>query len=486
MNFAILIFLILHIVYAFGLSRFFAKAGEKSWKAYIPFYNILPHLKIIGRPTWWIVLFLIPGINLIMAMEIFTDLLKSFGYEKFHQQALAVLFSFVYFPYLGLTEDLHYKGKATELPKIKKSVAREWVDAIGFAVIAATIIRWSLMEAFTIPTPSMESSLLIGDFLFVSKIHYGTKTPITPLQIPLTHQKIWFTGIPSYSNLIQLPGYRLPGLTSIQRNDVVVFHVPGIAENNFEEYNESKWIDYPIDLKTNYIKRCVAIPGDVIEVKDTQVYINGKVGENPKEMQFNYLISSSAPISARVMKKYEIADYRTIGNRNNKVISNVHTTPETASELEKLPFIFSVEKRVNVKGIAEANIFPNAELFSWNADFFGPLTVPKKGMAININKETLATYGKTIKLFEHNDPETVQINGDKLTIDGKELTQYVFHQDYYFMMGDNRHNSLDSRYWGFVPADHVVGKGFFIWMSIDPKEGIFRKIRWERLLNLIR
>ncbi len=484
--FVILIFLVLHLMYAFGLSKFFTKAGEQGWKAYIPFYNILPHLKIVGRPTWWIVLFLIPGINLIMAMGILVDLLKCFGYDKFYQHALGVVFSFFYFPYLALTQDLAYKGKVTELPKVKKSWGREWADAIGFAVVAATIIRWSLMEAFTIPTPSMENSLMVGDFLFVSKMHYGTRTPITPVQFPLTHQKIWFTDLPSYSKAVQLPSYRLPGFTSIKRNDVVVFNVPGIAENNFTEYNRDKWIDYPIDLKTNYIKRCVAIPGDVIEVRDTQVYINGEVGENPEDMQFVYLISSSAPINPRVMKKHNIADYGTIGNRDGQVRSYAHTTPETAKALEKLPFISSVEKRVNVEGVAEPNIFPDANLLPWNGDFFGPLTIPKKGMTIEINKETLATYGKVIRLFDHNDPETVEINGDKLTINGKALTQYTFDQDYYFMMGDNRHNSLDSRYWGFVPADHVVGKGFFIWMSLDPDESMFSKVRWSRLFSLIR
>ena len=145
-----------------------------------------------------------------------------------------------------------------------------------------------------------------------------------------------------------------------------------------------------------------------------------------------------------------------------------------------------MEKRLNVEGVAESNIFPSADLLPWNGDFYGPLTIPKEGMTIEINRESLATYGKVIRLFDHNDPETVEITGDKLMINGQELSQYTFNQDYYFMMGDNRHNSLDSRYWGFVPADHVVGKGFFIWMSLDPDEGMFSKIRWSRLFNLIR
>ena len=197
------------------------------------------------------------------------------------------------------------KKKEDQPPKSK---LREWGDAILFAVVAATLIRWLIMEAFTIPTPSMEKSLLVGDFLFVSKFHYGTRTPKTPLQVPLTHQKIWLTNIPSYLDWIQLPQYRLPGFTSIKRNDVVVFNVPGIAENNFEEFDKSKWIDYPVDLKTNYIKRCVAVPGDALEIRDQQIYINGEKGENPENMQFSYVVESKSGISDRVLDKNNIDD----------------------------------------------------------------------------------------------------------------------------------------------------------------------------------
>ena len=187
-----------------------------------------------------------------------------------------------------------------------KSAIREWWDAILFAVVAATLIRWLIMEAYTIPTPSMENSMLVGDFLFVSKFHYGTRTPRTPLQIPLTHQKIWFTDIPSYLDWVQLPTYRLPGISHVKRNDVVVFNVPGIAENNYPNPNSSQWIDYPVDLKTNYIKRCVAVAGDVLEIKDRQLIINGEAQQNPPEMQLSYLVSSKDEINERTLEKFEI------------------------------------------------------------------------------------------------------------------------------------------------------------------------------------
>lgn len=363
-----------------------------------------------------------------------------------------------------------------------KSKAREWWDAILFAVIAATLIRWLIMEAYTIPTPSMEKSLLVGDFLFVSKFHYGTRTTTTPLQIPLTHQKIWFTNIPSYLDWIKLPQYRLPGITHVKRNDVVVFNVPGVAENNYEEPNRNEWISYPVDLKTNYIKRCVAIPGDTLKIVDRQVFINSQPNENPELMQFSYLVTAKDRITERVLKQYNIYGHQPVANPGSSVVYLMYLTPSLAEELKKLPFITKVEI-ARSKDAVEENIFPNAQVFPWNGDFYGPLVIPAKGMTIDINEKTLATYGSTIRDYDHND--NVKIENGKLLIDGKEITKYTFNQNYYFMMGDNRHNSLDSRYWGFVPEDHIVGKAFFIWLSLDPNETFISKIRWSRFFNLI-
>ncbi|MGK7388961.1 MAG: signal peptidase I [Candidatus Cyclobacteriaceae bacterium M2_1C_046] len=371
------------------------------------------------------------------------------------------------------------KEKENEKPKSK---TREWADAILFAVIAATLIRWLIMEAYTIPTPSMEKSLLVGDFLFVSKFHYGTRTPKTPLQLPLTHQKIWFTDIPSYVDWIQLSHYRLPGFTSIKRNDIVVFNFPPELE-------------YPSDLKTNYIKRCVAISGDTISIDDKQVQINGKAIANPPEMQFSYMVTSNNPINERTLKKYKISDYGILGWRDNKAIYQMRLMPQTAEELKELPFIIDVEPATITNGAlraktaedVEPDIFPkNPEMFPWNSDFFGPVVVPKAGMTVDINDSTLALYGDVIRYYEYN--EDVVIEGGKLLIEGQTMETYTFGQNYYFMMGDNRHNSLDSRYWGFVPEDHVVGKAFFIWLSLDAQESLFNiidKVRWRRFFKLI-
>ncbi|UII20027.1 signal peptidase I [Fulvivirga ligni] len=357
--------------------------------------------------------------------------------------------------------------------KKKKTKAREWFDAIVFAVIAATLIRWLFMEAFTIPTPSMEKSLLVGDFLFVSKFHYGTRTPATPLQVPLTHQKIWGTDIPSYSDAIQLPQYRLPGISHVKRSDVVVFNVPPISLND--------GIDYPVDLKTNYIKRCVGLPGDVLKIENKQVIVNDKPLDNPEEMQYDYIVQSKNGISERIAEEYNLD----LSNQGNNSSYLMYLTNDQVDALQKLNFITDIsEFNPQQKGEWNSQIFPkNEELFPWNGDWYGPIQIPAEGQTIDINKKNLLIYGDAITLYDHNDDAKIEYG--KLFIDGKEVTKYTFNQNYYFMMGDNRHNSLDSRYWGFVPEDHIVGKGFFIWLSLDPNKSFFSKIRWSRFFNLI-
>ena len=375
-------------------------------------------------------------------------------------------------------EKLKFWKKKEQEDKKPKTKLREWADAVVFAVIAATIIRWLIMEAFTIPTPSMEKSLLVGDFLFVSKFHYGTRTPKTPIQMPLTHQTIWGTNIPSYVDWIQLPQYRLPGISKVKRNDVVVFNYPPEHQ-------------HPIDLKTNYIKRCMAIAGDSIKIVNRQVFVNGEAVLNPEKMEFSYMVVANDEIHERILRRYDISDFDIMPRRGNQVTYRMHIPNEVAEELKTLPFISQV-KIATINGGAfnektastyDPNIFPGSERFKWNGDFFGSLWVPKKGATIPVNERTLALYRSVIEYYDYNDH--VAITEGKLLIDGKEVQEYTFKQDYYFMMGDNRHNSLDSRYWGFVPEDHIVGKAFFIWLSLDPNRGLLSKIRWNRLLNLI-
>ncbi len=366
--------------------------------------------------------------------------------------------------------------------KKKKSPLREWFDSVLFAVVAATLIRWLFLEAYTIPTGSMEKSLLINDFLFVSKVHYGTRTPKTILQMPLTHQKIWFTDIPSYLDWIQLPNYRLPGFTSVKNGDVVVFNYPGCPERPDEFGGYDK---YPLDLRTNLIKRCIGIPGDVVESKETVITVNGKVFPDPEFMQKWYRIESNTNINPNLFKKLGVTD-RGSATQDGKYYYDITATKGALEKLKGEDFVKNVYPDI-LKANDSLTVyksFPYNNRFNWNRDNFGPLTVPKKGMKIQLDEKNTALYKGIITTFDHNDK--AEYKDGKIYLDGKQITEYTFKQNYYFMMGDNRYDSDDSRYWGFVPEDHLVGKAVFIWMSIDADANFFNKLRWKRLFSLIR
>ncbi len=368
-----------------------------------------------------------------------------------------------------------FKKKKPQKPKTKLI---EWRDSIVFAVVVATLFRWSFVEAFVVPTPSMENTILVGDYLFVSKFHYGSRTPRTPLQIPLTHQRIWGTEIPSYLDWIQLPSYRLPGLRSVERGEPVVFNIPPLELND--------GIQRPIDLKTYYVKRCVAIPGDRFEIRDRQIFINGEPLPNPDNMKFSYLVTSREEIHKRHLEKLELTsdDYYPLGQTADAhVVYKMLLTPKQHDELKSLPFILSVNDDYSTHDGPNPNIFPSFKNTSWNEDNYGPVLMPKKGMQIVINDSTLSMYGEMIKL--HEEKESVVIIEGDLIINGEKISEYTFKQDYYFMMGDNRHNSLDSRFWGFVPENHILGKPLFIWLSINNEADLLHKIRWHRILTLI-
>lgn len=480
-TFTVLFLLGWYVCQAIAYYKFFEKAGEQGWIGLVPFYNYYVHMKIIGRPTWWVLLLFVPVVNFFIALTIHLDLLKSFGRYSYFDQSVGVIFAPFYMVYIAFS-NAAYQGKATEMPKRKRTVPQEWFEAIVFAVFAATFIRWVFMEAYVIPTPSMEKSLLVGDFLFVSKINYGPRTPKTPLQIPLTHAKIWGTELPSYIESIQLPQLRLPSLSKVERNDVVVFNYP--ANDSYNQRPDGGY--HPLDLKTHYIKRCVAVAGDTIEVRKGQVYINGEPGENPELMQYNYFIKANQIVSdhnwRKIIDKYDIArDLRPIKLQGGITSFLAMTTSEVASELEKLDFIESVTKQLRDSAQVEQDIFPNSLYYPWNADNFGPLEIPFKGLTIPVDEYSMAKFGSTIENYE--DLDDVKIELDKLFIDGQEVSTYTFSKDYYFMMGDNRHNSADSRYWGFVPEDYVVGEASFIWMSLDETKPFLRKIRWDRLFK---
>ncbi|RYC68484.1 signal peptidase I [Spirosoma sordidisoli] len=383
------------------------------------------------------------------------------------------------------------KTKAGKPASSPKSALREWADSILFAVVAATLIRFLTFEAYAIPTPSMEQSLFVGDYLFVSKLHYGARTPKTPLQIPLTHQKIWGTDLPAFSTAIQLPSFRLPGFSHVKRGDVVVFNYPAPRADE---------AGYPSDLKTNFIKRCVALPGDVVAIRAGQVLVNNSPLAVPVKAQQSYFMKTTEVLDERFFRKYGIVnDFNSAEGpfinwqpleavdeatkRPVLVGYRVHASETIINQFKTFSWISSVEPMLEQPGRAQPGIY-GSSVFPWNLDNFGPLTVPKKGMTVPINEQTIAVYGPVIERYEGQ--TNVRLTPATVTIDGRAMTSYTFRQDYYFMMGDHRHNSEDSRFWGFVPDDHVIGKAVLVWLSIDPVPAdVWHKIRWNHLFSLV-
>jgi signal peptidase I len=368
------------------------------------------------------------------------------------------------------------KSTAEKAPPVKKSILREWIDAIVFAVIVATLFRWFFVEPFTIPSPSMENSLLTGDYLFVSKLHYGARTPKTPLQIPLAANKIWGTEIPSFLDFIQLPQYRLPGFSEVKRDDAVVFNYPPEVKN-------------PVDMRTYYIKRCVGLPGEDIAMLNQQVLINGQPIPLPQNALTSYQLESSEKINGRMLESFGIASYCYTLTATGE--ASVNTDTATIAEIKKAPYIKAVTKQIYLKNpSANARFFGDVDGFAqvkllnydWTIDNFGPVRIPKKGQTWPVDSAGLQFYEHVIRHYEGN--EKVEVKDGKLFINDNETASYTFKQDYYFMMGDNRHNSADSRFWGFVPADHILGKALFVWLSINPEPNETQgRFRWGRMFS---
>jgi len=353
-------------------------------------------------------------------------------------------------------------------PNTKKGVVREWFDAIIFAVIAATVIRMFFIEAFTIPTPSMEKSLLVGDFLFVSKISYGARIPNTPLSFPFAHHTLPLTeSTKSYLEWIKLPYHRIPGLAKIKNNDVVVFNYP------IEDFR-------PVDKRENYIKRCVAIPGDELQVINKVLYINGEIAEMPGEMQYSYHVKTDGnSLNPRVLSKMDITEGGMISNQGDYRFA---LTENSKEKLSSFPSVKEINPLSEPEDSYADYIFPGDKQFRFNKDNFGPIIIPKEGDTIDLSIKNISLYKRLITVYEGNE---LEIDGDKIFINGKEATTYTFAMNYYFMMGDNRDNSADSRFWGFVPDDHIVGKAVMIWFSLDKAKSWFSKIRWSRIFNSI-
>lgn len=391
-----------------------------------------------------------------------------------------------------------WKKKENTTPKKKKSFIREWVDAAVFAIVAASIIRIFLVEAYTIPTGSMEGSLLVNDYLFVSKVSYGARTPMTPLAIPLVHNTLPFFNCKSYTELVQWGYHRLPGLGHIERNDVVVFNFPAgdtVAlevqqdqdyyallrnYNNDREFVKNNFtvLSRPVDKKENYIKRCVGIPGDTIAVTGGYLYVNNKLSVQYPHSKMTYTIATNGQVSLDDFIEEQDMNPDEVNYDPNSKMYLANLANDQVAAIKKMKGVLALAPFVLAKNDTRDNAYPNDTAnFKWNRDFYGPLVVPKAGQQVALTLQNIALYQRIIANYEHND---LAIKDGKIFINGKESTSYTFQMNYYWMMGDNRHNSADSRYFGFVPDDHIVGKAWFVWLSFGNKG-----IRWNRLFRSI-
>ncbi|AOW16919.1 signal peptidase I [Polaribacter vadi] len=526
----LIFFLVIQVIHFLGTWKLYVKAGRKAWEAAVPIYNGIVLMQIINRPKWWIILLFIPVVNLLMFPVIWIETIRTFGFYKKLDSFLVIVTLGLYIFYINYATDATYNADRSLKPR---SELGEWISSIAFAIIAATLVHTYFMQPFTIPSSSLEKSLLIGDYLFVSKFHYGARVPSTVIAAPMVHDSLPFTGTASYLKRPQLPYTRLPGFQKIKNNEIVCFNWPADTLATMWGDVSGKFTYKPVDKKTNYVKRAVGIAGDSIEMKDGYFYINGKKNELPyrAKLQFYYTYESKQPISANTYPKFLIDKGRTgvykilteywndervqdaiklngslnkIGedslytevagginpdfaqkfkmlNVENKI--NINMTAEEVEKLKKHPLTVSVKK---INHAPDNAIFPHIESNKWSQDNFGPLYIPKAGATVKLDKNSLPFYEQIIKNYENND---LVVNGNDIFINGEKTDSYTFNQDYFYLVGDNRHNSLDGRYWGYVPFDHVLGKPVMIWFSWDADAASFgeklKSIRWDRMFTTV-
>jgi signal peptidase I len=527
----LIFFLVVQVIHGLGTWKLYVKSGYNSELAFIPVYNAVILMKIINRPTWWVILLFLPIINLLIFPVIWVETARSFG-KNTTLDTIATVASLGFFIYL-----INYSSKSeyiSERDINPKTAFGEWLGSIIFAVILATFVHTYLIQPYIVPTGSLEKSILIGDFLFVSKFHYGARAPQTAVSFPMVHDTIVGTGIRSYLNKPQIPYFRLPGFQKIKRNEIVTFSWPADTVRKF--FVREKGVKKPIDKKSNYVKRCVAIPSDTLEIINGLIHINGKKSIMPYRAKpiYTYSAYNSKGVSAssliklgvsdiqRKFKIQEINQYKfeqirpyllnVIDNspenfivitkskgipyeiRLNSRISmteikdtktDLFLTNKEADLISKSNILDSLKRTFNEIKSYNTSYFPNDIRFNWNEDNFGPIIIPKRNTTVELTKNNLPIYKKIIREYEKNEL-TLDLNGT-IRINNIETNSYTFKQDYYWMMGDNRYRSEDSRSWGFVPEDHIVGKPVFIWFSIDGINDGFKnwKIRWDRVFTTI-
>ena len=524
-------FLAVQLIHFGGSWKLYQKAGRKSWEALIPVYNAVVLMEIIRRPKWWVALLFIPIINLMIFPVVWVETLRSFGKNSSLDTALGILTFGLYTYTVNYNDNVQYQADRSLVPR---TWFGEWISALIFAITAATLVHNYFIQPYIIPTGSLEKTLLIGDFLFVSKFHYGARTPMTAVAFPMVHDTLPIVKSKSYLDFPQLPYFRLPGFQKVARNEIVVFSWPADTVRQF--FVKEKGVRKPIDKKSNYVKRCVGIPGDTLSIVDGFVHINGERSILPERAKTQYVHAAyrAKGISGRKLQSENFKDFTRkyrIDNISNEsyqallpyiygiysnerdnfiVISPAAGIPVevarklrlkmseilepqkeillTIAEVEGLNKVMeldSIVRQVNRSKTPNTSFFPNHLPYDWNEDNFGPIVLPKAGTSVNLTLQNLPLYKKIIREYEKN---LLEVKDGAIFINGKETTQYSFQQDYYWMMGDNRHRSEDSRYWGFVPEDHIVGKPVLIWFSIEGiNDGIRNwSIRWDRVMTTVK
>lgn len=564
------IFLVLVLASFFGLSKLFTKAGIESWKAWVPVYNFYILAKLLDKPWWWCLIMIVPGVNIIMYGVYGFNVARAFNKPSNQDLFFASVLPYIFFVKLGFDDTAKFVG----LSKFKiepSKIIKNWVDPIIFAVIAASIIRGYFIEAFTIPTSSLEKSLMVGDFLFVNKFAYGPKLPQTPLSFPFAHHTLPFSETKkSYLEWIKLPYFRLPGFGHVKNGEIVVFNYPdgdtvAVGDQNSSYYELKRQLGYmirreeqnagqpvksdgyyegraweylntpgnvfpwsnkpigdivarPVDKREHYVKRCVGIAGDKFEVRNSDIYINNTLQEMPLNAQHFYEVKCSSHVfgeetslpngrpglsNLELLDKFDIyaSEVGVDAISKDTVVYRLNMPRHVAAEVQKLQGVVSVTRKNDPSGERELSVFPHNASYAWNNDNFGPLQIPKAGMTIPIDTHNVCLYEKVMNTYDDGIHQVTK-QGAQVLYDGKPITSYTFKQDYYFMMGDNRHNSADSRSWGMVPYDHVVGSPFFVWFSMkyaennpvsgksavgsllkNSKEG---KFRWDRFLCYVK
>lgn len=499
--------LLLSVLMGVSTWKLFKKMGYNPLFAFVPFYNYFIIQKETQHPKWWVLLAYLPIVGPIMMSVFHLFLMKHFGKHSLLQKLLTVLLPFIYMAVVNYSKDAEVETEdelyLTEEEKNAKK-KESFLGSVTFAVVFATVIHVFVTQPFGIPTGSMERTLLVGDFLFVNKWSYGFRMPMRPVAIPFLQGTIMDTGEKgnpkddpkSYMESVKLPYERIFQFSKPQKNDIVVFNYPQDS------------VHKAIDRKDPYVKRCVAVAGDVIEMRAGRLFVNG----NPEtilgdqQMQHKFIVQTGSQLDVpSLYKQYGFLPVQEIQTENGYLYDFQGLTDKTAKEIKALPQVIDMQEHVWAKDSAAVSYKVNAmrdaytknvdttqSIFpinkKWNQDWYGPLKIPKKGDIVALNQETLPTYKWIISEYEHNKLEN---RDGKIFVNGQETTQYTIKQDYYMMIGDNRDASLDARFFGFVPEENIVGSPMFTWMSV---EGLFpdksssyqpdgKTFRWDRMFK---